>query len=75
MPKKYLNLHKAGLELTADGATNLALQIVKSGVDAADEEFLKSEWCDDLLGYLGLKVSGPELLERKRRNDHVGKKT
>lgn len=72
---KYLVRHKAGIVLTNDASVNLALLIVKSGVEEEDEEFLKSEWCAELLDFLDVTVSGPELLERKRSVDNAGTQT
>ena len=54
---------------------SLAALIVHSGVTTADVEFLHSEWCAQLLDFLGITLSGMEILEKyqarqeKRRSD------
>ena len=54
---------------------SLAALIVHSGVTTADVEFLQSEWCAQLLDFLGITLSGMEILEKyqarqkKRRSD------
>lgn len=56
-----------------DFYTNLAGIIVHSGVTTADVEFLQGEWCSQLLDFLGITLSGMELLakyqERQERQD------
>lgn len=56
--------------------TNLAAAIVHSGVTSGDVDFLVSEWCDRLLDFLGISLSGIDLLskyqerqERRRVDD------
>ena len=54
---------------------SLAALIVHSGVTTADVKFLQSEWCAQLLDFLGITLSGMEILEKyqarqkKRRSD------
>lgn len=43
---------------------SLASLIVHSGVTTADVEFLQSEWCAQLLDFLGITLSGMEILEK-----------
>lgn len=54
-----------------DFYTNVAAVIVHSGVTTADYDFLLGEWCAQLLDFLGIELSGMELLakyqERKER--------
>lgn len=59
-----------------DYYTSLAAMIVHSGVVEADVDFLQGEWCDQLLDYLGIPLSGMELLtkyqerQERRRADN-----
>lgn len=50
---------------------SLAALIVHSGITTGDVEFLQSEWCAQLLDFLGISLSGMEILakyqERKER--------
>lgn len=50
---------------------SLAALIVHSGVTSADIEFLQGEWCSQLLDFLGISLSGMEILfkyqERQER--------
>ena len=61
-----------------DYFTNLAAVIVYSGVTTGDVDFLISEWCDRLLDFLGISLSGIDLLskyqERKERCVDNGKR-
>lgn len=54
-----------------DFYTSLAALIVHSGVTTADVDFLQGEWCSQLLDFLGIPLSGMELLfkyqERQER--------
>lgn len=54
-----------------DYYVNLACLVVHSGVVEEDTEFLNSEWCAQLLDFIGVKQSGMELLagylKRKER--------
>lgn len=43
---------------------SLAALIVHSGVTTADVEFLQSEWCAQLLDFLGISLSGMELFSK-----------
>lgn len=45
-----------------DFYTNLAAMIVHSGVTTADVDFLQGDWCSQLLDFLGISLSGMELL-------------
>lgn len=51
---------------------SLACLIVHSGVIGNDTDFLTSEWCAQLLDFIGVKQTGPELragyLKRKERS-------
>lgn len=47
-----------------DYYTNLAAMIVHSGVTTGDVDFLVSEWCDKLLDFLGISLSGIDLLSK-----------
>ena len=47
-----------------DYYVNLAAVIVHSGVTTGDVDFLVSEWCDQLLDYLGISLSGIDLLSK-----------
>lgn len=47
-----------------DFYTSLAGLIVHSGVITADVEFLQGEWCSQLLDYLGISLSGMEILAK-----------
>ena len=49
-----------------DFHANLVAIIVHSGVITGDVEFLSSEWCDQLLDFLGISLSGIELLSKYR---------
>ncbi len=50
---------------------SLAALIVHSGITTGDVEFLQSEWCAQLLDFLGISLSGMEILskyqEKKKR--------
>lgn len=54
-----------------DFYVSLACLIVHSGVVEEDTEFLTSEWCSQLLDFIGLNQTGMELLsgylKRKER--------
>lgn len=43
---------------------SLAALIVHSGVTTADVDFLQGEWCSRLLNFLGISLSGMELLAK-----------
>ena len=47
-----------------DFYTNLVAVIVHSGVTTGDVDFLVSEWCDQLLDFLGISLSGIDLLSK-----------
>lgn len=47
-----------------DFYTSLAAMIVHSGMTTADVEFLQGEWCSQLLDYLGIALTGMELLDK-----------
>ena len=47
-----------------DYFVNLAAVIVHSGVKTGDVEFLVSEWCDQLLDFLGISLSGIDILSK-----------
>lgn len=47
-----------------DFYTSLAALVVHSGVTTADVEFLQGEWCSQLLDYLGIDLSGMEILAK-----------
>lgn len=47
-----------------DFYTSLAALVVHSGVTTADVEFLQGEWCSQLLDYLGISLSGMEILAK-----------
>lgn len=47
-----------------DFYTNLAAMIVHSGVTTADVEFLQGDWCSQLLDYLGITLTGMEILAK-----------
>lgn len=49
-----------------DFYTSLAALVVHSGVTTADVEFLQGEWCSQLLDYLGITLSGMEILAKYR---------
>lgn len=49
-----------------DYYVSLAALIVHSGVTTGDDEFLQSEWCSQLLDFLGITLSGMELLSKYR---------
>lgn len=49
-----------------DYYVSLAALIVHSGVTTGDVEFLQSEWCAQLLDFLGISLSGTELLSKYR---------
>lgn len=49
-----------------DFYTSLAALVVHSGVTTADVEFLQGEWCSQLLDYLGINLSGMEILAKYR---------
>lgn len=54
-----------------DFYVSLACLIVHSGVVGDDTEFLTSGWCSQLLDFIGVNMTGPELqagyLKRKER--------
>lgn len=54
-----------------DFYVSLACLIVHSGVVEDDTEFLTGEWCAQLLDFIGVNMTGPELqaryLKRKER--------
>ena len=43
---------------------SLAALIVQSGITTGDVEFLRSEWCAQLLDFLGISLSGMELFSK-----------
>ena len=43
---------------------SLATLIVHSGITTGDVEFLQSEWCAQLLAFLGISLSGMELFSK-----------
>ena len=43
---------------------SLAALIVHSGIITGDVEFLQSEWCAQLLDFLGVSLSGMELFSK-----------
>ena len=43
---------------------SLAALIVHSGITTGDIEFLQSEWCAQLLDFLGITLSGMEILAK-----------
>lgn len=43
---------------------SIAALIVHSGVTTADVEFLQSKWCAQLLDFLGITLSGMEILKK-----------
>lgn len=47
-----------------DFYTSLAALIVHSGVTTADVDFLQGEWCSQLLDFLGISLSGMEILAK-----------
>lgn len=53
-----------------DFYVNLACLIVHSGLVEDDTEFLTGEWCAQLLDFIGVHMTGPELqagyLNRKK---------
>lgn len=49
-----------------DFYTSLAALIVHSGVTNGDVEFLKGDWCAELLDFLGISLSGMEILAKYR---------
>lgn len=58
---------------------SLAALIVHSGITTGDVEFLQSEWCAQLLGFLGISLSGMELFSKykekqERRSVDNGKR-
>ena len=57
-----------------DFYTSLAAMIVHSGVTAADVDFLQGEWCSQLLDFLGISLSGMEILFKyqERQDDMKG---
>ena len=57
-----------------DFYTSLAAMLVHSGVTAADVDFLQGEWCSQLLDFLGISLSGMEILFKyqERQDDMKG---
>lgn len=58
---------------------SLAALIVHSGITTGDVEFLQSEWCAQLLDFLGISLSGMELFskykeKKERRSVDNGKR-
>ena len=58
---------------------SLAALIVHSGITTGDVEFLQSEWCAQLLDFLGISLSGMELFskykeKKERRRVDNGKR-
>lgn len=58
---------------------SLAALIVHSGITIGDVEFLQSEWCAQLLDFLGISLSGMELFskykeKKERRSVDNGKR-
>lgn len=49
---------------------SLAAVIVHSGITTGDVKFLQSEWCAQLLDFLGISLSGMEILSKyKEKNE------
>ena len=58
---------------------SFAALIVHSGITTGDVEFLQSEWCAQLLDFLGISLSGMELFSKykekqERRRADNGKR-
>ena len=69
------NKSKSVRFVSDDFYINIAALIVHSGVTTGDVEFLQSEWCSQLLDFLGSTLSGMEIMakyqerQEKRRSD------
>lgn len=64
---------------SGDYYESLAALIVHSGITTGDVEFLQSEWCAQLLDFLGISLSGMEMLskyqeKKERRSVDNGKR-
>lgn len=58
------NRSKSVRFVSDDFYISIAALIVHSGVTTGDVEFLQSEWCAQLLDFLGITLSGMEILEK-----------
>lgn len=52
---------------------SLAAEIVHSGVVASDVEFLQSSWCEQLLDFLDISMTGMEIFEKYQARQQLRK--
>lgn len=56
------------------GWLKLAVYIIRQAYKDKDWDFFGTQWCDDLLNYIGISIDGRTVLRMMNRGDDDGKR-